>query len=143
VVGVVKASTPILASPLSGPVYFVSHGGEAFPSLILVLQGQGITVDLEGSTFINGRTGVTTSTFKAVPDVPVTSFELTLPKGPYSALAANGDLCRGALAMPTEFVGQNGAVVHQSTKITVTGCPKAKKAKAKKAKGAKKPRKKS
>ncbi len=30
--------------------------------------------------------------------------------------------------MPTEFVAQNGAVLKQSTKITVTGCPKAKKA---------------
>ena len=35
--------------------------------------------------------------------------------------------------MPTQFDAQNGAVVHQSTKITVTGCPKAKKAKGKKA----------
>ena len=35
--------------------------------------------------------------------------------------------------MPTEFVGQNGVVLHQSTKIAVTGCPKAKKAKVKKA----------
>jgi hypothetical protein len=31
--------------------------------------------------------------------------------------------------MPTEFVGQNGAVIHQSTKISVSGCPKAHKAK--------------
>jgi hypothetical protein len=31
--------------------------------------------------------------------------------------------------MPTEMVAQNGAVLKQSTKITVTGCPKPKKAK--------------
>jgi hypothetical protein len=30
--------------------------------------------------------------------------------------------------MPTEFVAQNGAVLDQSTKIAVTGCPKARKA---------------
>jgi hypothetical protein len=30
--------------------------------------------------------------------------------------------------MPTEFVAQNGAVLDQTTKIAVTGCPKAKKA---------------
>ncbi len=35
--------------------------------------------------------------------------------------------------MPTEFVGQNGALINTSTKIAVTGCPKAKH-KAKKAK---------
>jgi hypothetical protein len=34
-----------------------------------------------------------------------------------------------SLAMPTEFVGQNGAVIHQSTPIGVTGCPKARPAK--------------
>ena len=27
--------------------------------------------------------------------------------------------------MPTEFVAQNGAVIHQSTKIAVTGCLRA------------------
>ena len=31
--------------------------------------------------------------------------------------------------MPTEFVAQNGAEIHQSTKISVTGCPKVKHAK--------------
>ena len=81
VVGIVKASTPILKSSLSGPVYFVSHGGEAFPSLIMVLQGEGVRVDLVGSTFIS-KAGVTSTTLKTVPDVPVSSFELYLPEGP-------------------------------------------------------------
>ena len=128
IVGNATAVTPVLPGPLSGPAYFVSHGGEAFPSLIVVLQGQGITVDLEGTTFINGKTGITTSTFKSVPDVPVTSFNLSLPEGPHSALAANGNLCTGgALKLPTEFVGQDGAVIKQSTKLTVEKCPKGKK----------------
>ena len=73
-----------------------------------MLQGYGVTVHLVGSTFIS-KTGITSSTFKTVPDVPVGTFELTLPEGPYSALAANGNLCKQKLAMPTEFVGQNGA----------------------------------
>jgi uncharacterized repeat protein (TIGR01451 family) len=125
VVGHAKAITPILPVPLEGPAYFVSHGGEAFPSLIVVLQGYGVTIDLIGTTFIS-KAGITSSTFKTVPDQPVTSFELTLPEGKYSALAANGNLCKTKLAMPTEFVAQNGAVIHQSTKITATGCPKRK-----------------
>ncbi len=123
VVGVVKATTPLLPVPLSGPVYFVSHGGEAFPSLIVVLQGDGVRVDLTGETFIS-KAGITSSTFKTVPDVPVSTFELYLPEGKYSALAANGNLCKSEakLKMPTEFVGQNGAVIKQSTQIKVTGC---------------------
>ncbi len=136
VVGIARASTPVLSAALSGPVYFVSHGGEAFPSLIVVLQGQGVRVDLVGSTFIS-KAGITSSTFKTVPDVPVSTFELYLPEGAYSALAANGNLCKSKLAMPTEFVAQNGAVIHESTPIAVTGCapvPGRGKTKAKKAK---------
>ena len=132
IVGYARAVTPILPVALEGPAYFVSHGGEAFPSLIVVLQGYGVTVDLVGTTFISKK-GITSSTFKTVPDVPVGSFQLVLPQGRYSALAANGNLCKSAskLLMPTKFVAQDGAVLEQETKISVTNCPKAKKAKVK------------
>ncbi len=122
IVGYARAVTPILPVPLTGPAYFVSHGGEAFPSLIVVLQGYGVTVELVGTTFI--KAGITSSTFKTVPDVPVGSFELHLPQGKYSALAANGNLCKKKLTMPTGFVAQNGVVVKQATRIGVLGCPK-------------------
>jgi hypothetical protein len=121
VVGHATAITPLIPEPLTGPAYFVSHGGEAFPSLIVVLQGYGIKIDLVGTTFIS-KAGITSSTFKTVPDQPVTSFELTLPTGRDSALAANGNLCTSSLAMPTAFVAQNGMEVHRSTPIAVTGC---------------------
>jgi hypothetical protein len=123
VVGVVRATTPLLPVGLAGPAYFVSHGGEAFPSLIVVLQGDGVRVDLTGATFIS-KAGITSSTFRSVPDVPVGSFELYLPEGKYSALAANGNLCdsQSKLKMPTEFVAQNGATLKQSTQIQVSGC---------------------
>jgi hypothetical protein len=137
IVGIVKASTPLLPVGLSGPVYFVSHGGEAFPSLIVLLQGDGVRVDLMGATFIS-RKGITSSTFKTVPDVPVNTFELYLPEGRFSALAANGNLCKSKLVMPTEFTAQNGTVLKQNTKISVTGCPKAKVAKKTKKKNGKK-----
>ena len=151
-IGHAVVHTPLIPVPLEGPAIFVSHGGEAFPSLTMVLQGYGVTIDLVGTTFIS-KAGVTSTTFKAVPDVPFDTFELTLPEGPYSALSATGDLCaptraitvkkretikvHGArrtvtrkiretepetLAMPTEFVAQNGAEIHQTTKIAVTGC---------------------
>jgi hypothetical protein len=120
-IGHAKAITPLLPVPLEGPAIFVSHGGEAFPSLEIVLQGYGVTIDLVGSTFIS-HAGITSTTFKTVPDQPIGSFELTLPEGQYSALAANGNLCTSKLMMPTEFLAQNGAKINQSTKISVTGC---------------------
>jgi hypothetical protein len=125
VIGTARAITPILPVALEGPAYFVSHGGEAFPDLEIVLQGYGVKIVLTGNTFIS-KTGITSSTFKTVPDAPVGSFELTLPEGKYSALAANGNLCTSKLAMPTEFVAQNGDVIHESTPISVTGCAKTK-----------------
>jgi hypothetical protein len=129
IVGHATAITPELPVPLTGPAYFVSHGGEAFPSLIAVLQGDNVRINLTATTFIS-KSGVTSSTIEHAPDAVLSSFELSLPEGPYSALAANGNLCKGtALKAPTEFVGQNGALVKQSTKISVTGCPKKRKAK--------------
>ena len=155
VVGIARTTTPLLPVQLQGPVYFVSHGGEAFPNLIVVLQGDGVRVDLVGDTFID-KAGITSSTFKTVPDVPVDSFELFLPQGRFSALGANENLCTAThtttvtskvtervhgrtvhktlttrkrvagLVMPTEFIGQNGAVFKQSTKMAVSGCAKAK-----------------
>jgi hypothetical protein len=130
-VGFATVHTPILPVPLSGPAIFVSHGNEAFPSLTMVLQGDNVTLDLVGTTFIS-KAGITSSTFKAVPDAPVSNFELNLPQGKYSALTANGNLCKSKLAMPTEFLAQNGAKINESTKISVSGCPRVKKAKAKK-----------
>jgi uncharacterized repeat protein (TIGR01451 family) len=152
-IGFATVRTPILAAPLSGPAIFVSHGGEAFPSLTIVLQGDNVTIDLVGTTFIS-KAGVTSTTFKTVPDTPFSSFALTLPEGKFSALAANGSLCNATktvtvkkkvtvkvkgrkktetrkvkqtraapLQMPTEIIAQNGAVIHQVTPIGVTGCP--------------------
>jgi len=115
----------------------VSYGGAKFPELVVVLQGYGVTVYLHGETFIS-KAGITSSTFRQVPDVPITSFELKLPEGPFSALAANGNLCTTKLLMPTAFTGQNGAVIKQSTPINVTDCTKhkTKKTKTKKKNGA-------
>ena len=133
IVGHARAITPLLPVALEGPAYFVSHGGAKFPELIIVLQGYGVTLDLHGETFINPA-GITSSTFATVPDAPVGTFELTLPQGKFSALAANGNLCKSKLVMPTAFTAQNGAVIHENTPIGVTGCPKHKGKGAKRAK---------
>ena len=132
-VGTVKVSTPVLPGGLTGTAYFVSHGGAKYPELIMVLVGQnGVTVQVHGETQIS-KAGITTATFATVPDVPFSSFELTLPQREFPALTANGNLCKGQLLMPTELVGQNGLVIDQSTRIAVTGCPRSKKVGHKKA----------
>jgi hypothetical protein len=167
VIGHAVVHTQLLPVPLEGPVYFVSNGGEAFPNLEMVLQGDGVTVDLIGDTLI--KNGVTSTTFKTVPDQPFQTFEINLPEGPYSALAANGNLCKPTvtktvkkkvrvkthgktetitrklreqvattLTIPSEYIGQNGAPYDAKVPIKVTGCPKAHKASKKQKKAAKK-----
>jgi hypothetical protein len=120
-VGGATVTTPVLPGKLSGPAYLVSHGGLAFPDLDVILEGDGVRVILTGNT--NIKKGITSSTFAAIPDVPVSSFALNLPIGPHSALAANGSLCVHRLAMPTTITAQNGKQVRQNTTISVIGCP--------------------
>lgn len=120
IVGGATVKTPVLPGKLTGPAMFVSHGGAAFPDLDLVLKGDGVTVILVGATNISK--GVTTSNFASVPDVPVSSFEVRLPTGKFSALAAFGNLCKQKLSMPTTITAQNGKVIRQKTKIAVSGC---------------------
>ena len=131
-IGVAKAVSPVLPVPLIGPAYLVSHGGAAFPDLDLVLQGEGVRLDLTGSINIS-RQGITSSTFASIPDAPISSFELQLPEGLHSALAAIGNLCAKALTMPTTIIGQSGRSFVRTTRIAITGCPKKRK-KNKKAK---------
>ncbi|HTD08622.1 MAG TPA: hypothetical protein VK680_07000 [Solirubrobacteraceae bacterium] len=150
--------TPLLSSPLVGPAYLVSHGGAAFPDTELILQGEGVTLILDGHTKI--IKGVTFSRFESVPDAPFSSFEFLAPEGPYSIFTAYGNLCAltktatvskritrrvhghnrkvtvkvkqsvaQPLVMPTSITAQNGAVLEQDTKVAVTGCPTTKAAK--------------
>ncbi len=129
VVGTATVHTPVLTSPLTGPIYLVSHGGVAFPDAVIVMQGEGVTLYLDGNT--NIKKGITSSTFSSVPDAPFSSFEAKLPQGPHSVFAANipakanGNMCGQKLTIPITLTGQNGAVLMQNAKVGVTGCPKA------------------
>lgn len=130
VVGSVTVITPVLRHALVGPVYLVSHGGASPPGLELVLQGEGATVDIAGHTTI--KHGVISAAFSSLPDVPISTLGLVLGAGPHSLLAANlparahGSLCGQSLAMATAITGQNGAVLKQTTRLGILGCPKRK-----------------
>ncbi len=130
VIGKATIHTPILNAPLTGPAYLVSHGGAAFPDVEFVLQGEGVTLVLDGKTDI--KNGITYSRFESAPDAPFTTFETELPTGPHSILAAylpasaNYNLCGTSLAIPTIITAQNGKQIKQTTKIAVTGCTPAK-----------------
>ena len=76
-------------------------------------------MDLRSTTTTNGRL---TSTFGAVPDVPVTSFKVDLPIGPHSALATRANLCAKPLALDAKFARHNGASTSAKVPIEMTDC---------------------
>ncbi len=128
VIGEGIVHTPVFKNPLRGPAYLVSHGGAEFPDVEFVLQGEGVTIVVDGKTYIHD--GVTYSKFETAPDAPFTTFETILPAGPHSALTPNVpesedfSLCKTTLTLPTEITGQNGAFISQTTPVVVTGCGK-------------------
>ena len=122
-VGTATAITPVLPVAMKGPAFLVSHAGEEFPSLELVLEGDGVRTIVEGKTHIKNE--ITTTNFEATPDVPVSSVTVNLPTGPHSALTTERlttNLCTAKLVMPTIITGQNGKVNKYNTVINPTGC---------------------
>jgi hypothetical protein len=156
VVGIARARTATLAGVLSGPAYFVSHGRNVFPSPVVVLQGAGVSIVLLGSTVIekSGVARIDFDALPDIPVISLELYLPQGPHsvlGANTNLCALTNTVviqhnqrehvgkrvvhrvvvvrkrvRGSLQMPTELVAQNGAVVHQSTKLDVSGCPPSK-----------------
>ncbi len=130
VVGNAVVHTPILTSPLTGPIYLVSYGSAKFPDAVLVLQGEGITLEVDGQSFVSHK-GALTATFASVPDAPFSTFEAVLPHGPHSQFTsvktvgrAHGSQCGQKLVVPLTLVAQNGAQIKKKVPMTIKGCPR-------------------
>ena len=131
-IGHAVVHTEVLPEPLQGPVYFVSYGNAKFPDAVMVLHGSNVTIELHGNTLINNKTGITSATFHALPDVPFESIEVNIPQGPFSEFGANlpakarYSFCGRKLTMPTFFKAANGLQITQNTPLQITGCLKPK-----------------
>jgi hypothetical protein len=121
IVGRVRATTPLLTKPLSGNVYFVKNirvdkktGNKirTLPMLVAALRGE-IAINLKGTSSVT-RDGRLVNTFAAVPDAPITKFNLNLRGGGQGILvvtdSARGHLniCRGPQRAQISMDGQNG-----------------------------------
>jgi hypothetical protein len=123
IVGNGSIVSPVLASPLTGPVYVVSHRTSSPPGLTMALSGEGVQLDVAGTISVSGdRARIVSASFSELPDVPISTFTLDLAAGSSSLLAAHRSLCAGSLAAPYTLAAQNGARLGGSLKISVSGC---------------------
>ncbi len=119
-VGKAAVDTPMLGTPLTGPVYLVFYRHSKYPDLVMVLQGSGLSLQLKGTVEVNN--GINITTFDSLPDIPMSLFELDLPEGRHSLLGATENLCAKHRSMFETVVGQNGARNESSVGVAVEGC---------------------
>ncbi len=132
--GKATATTPLLGYPLAGPVYLRANPAHKLPDLVVGFNGpasQPIEIELAGKT--DSVKGALRNTFEAVPDVPVSSFQLELFGGKKGLIEMSTGFCSNPKAAVL-FTGQNGKVTESAPKVAAK-CPKKKK--SKKGKGGK------
>jgi hypothetical protein len=120
-VGVATVSTPVTAASLSGPIYLVTRGDTELPSMVLLLRGEGLEVELEGKLSVSSKDAITAA-FKSLPDIPISSFALALRRGRESLLGARTTLCGKRLGLAYTFSDATGAEVRGAAPVDVSGC---------------------
>jgi hypothetical protein len=126
--GRAKAVTPLLSTPLEGPVYLRSSSHN-LPDLVAALHNGQINIDLDGR-IDSVKGGRIRNTFEAVPDAPVTSFTLELQGAKKGLLVNSTNLCNSTNRAIADFTGQNGKV-HDFNPVLQAQCPKGRKGKGK------------
>jgi len=136
IVGTASARS-VLPHELKGPVYFVegrrvSKTGrvvKTLPNLWIPLSGDGVTIDLNAKSQVDSIDRLIT-TFSAIPDAPIKSFNLKINGGKRGILVVAGkSTCKRDMTFDLRVTGQNGLVHTKTAKPTIDGCKKAAKAK--------------
>jgi hypothetical protein len=118
-IGTAEAKTPLLPEKLAGPVYFLENKAGGLPKLAVRLKGA-LTLDVLGDVALTGGGRIVT-TFPAVPDVPLTNFELVLEGGDKGVLTA-AQMCGKKVVADLAIIGHSGKQVTRQTKVDVLGC---------------------
>jgi hypothetical protein len=119
VYGYARAKTPLLDDELAGPVYLLSSSNE-LPDLLVDLRGQ-VNVRLRG--VISAVAGRIKTVFRAVPDVPVSKFVLTMKGGKRGLLVNSRNLCAAPAFSNLKLKAQNGKRLQKKRlPLRVPGC---------------------
>jgi hypothetical protein len=127
--GSALATSPLLSSPLTGPVYLVDNPG-GVAKIGLDLHGQ-LNMRIQGQLGIDN-----TTEFDGLPDIPISHFELRFDGGPNGILLTSRDICAPpAPVFHATFQGYNGASSSATAAATVNCAHPLGKCKKSKAKG--------
>jgi hypothetical protein len=127
--GFARAETPLLATPLEGPVYLRSSSNP-LPDLVVALNGQ-VDIDLDGR--IDSIHGGIRNRFETIPDVPVSKFVLTIRGGKRGLLVNSRNLCQAQPKAIVRIRAQNGKKANSRPKLR-TACKRYGKARRRKGK---------
>jgi hypothetical protein len=119
-VGSARVRTPLLPHALSGPVDVVMPARGTQPELWAMLAGGGVRLRVRSTTSAPAGKPVTAS-FVDLPDIPLSSFALTLRGGSGGLLKLSREPCATGrplrLAAVASLRGQNGALRRASVRV--------------------------
>ena len=128
--GTATATSPFVDKPLTGNVYAVKQTGVVYPGLVADLRGR-VNATIRIATRIISSKYIR-STVTDVPDLPVSSFSMSLIGGDKGPLMAKSDLCfkRANAVFRTmnadvTFDAHSGKHTVSKPRIAVEGCPPA------------------
>jgi hypothetical protein len=103
--GHARAKSPLLDEELAGPVYLVPST-HVLPDLLADLHGQ-VEIRLRG-VVKSVKHGRIRTTFATIPDVPVSTFTLTMQGGKKGLIQNSRNLCSHKYFSKLNFLAQNG-----------------------------------
>jgi hypothetical protein len=121
VYGYARVFTPLLDTPIEGPVYLRSSN-HPLPDLVMALHNDQIDLNVDGRVD-SVKGGRLRSTFEMLPDAPVTKAVLNMQGGKKGLFVNSTDLCRGRHDVLVNLDGQNGKLRDFKTALK-TGCGK-------------------
>ncbi|HXR31315.1 MAG TPA: hypothetical protein VN752_09265 [Solirubrobacterales bacterium] len=133
VYGQATATSPLVDYTLSGPAILRSSNNE-LPDLVISLRGPAHQpVGIDAAARIDSINGRIRSTFEGVPDLPVSTFTLSMAGGKKGLLQNSTNICKGKHKATAEFDGQNGKVADLKPLLKNSKCsPQKRKAKKQK-----------
>jgi hypothetical protein len=124
--GHATATSPLVSYALEGNAILRSSSHE-LPDLVVALHGppsQPIAVDVVGR--IDSVKGGIRTSFEGVPDLPVSSFVLSMQGGKKGLLQNSTNICKGVHKVTAEFDAQNGKTADLSPALKNGKCGKTK-----------------